>query len=235
MGIARISTSSGNATGTSISWSHTVASGSNRALFVGVLENASGFTTTRITGITFNSVAMTKLVEHYRTFSDGQVASIWFLAAPDVTTANIVISLSASTDTHGFGANYTGVDSTAPTGTALKTFSSNSATDATMNPVTIADDSWAFSVFRNLDGSITDNTNYVGFVDGSVEAGDSNASTGVAGTITVTATRATNTRWGGCVTAAFAPAAADTFTYETLSVKNSSPLRNVGGYKSVSV
>lgn len=206
MAIARITNSTlQNTTGTSLSFSYTVASGSNRVLMVGAFENITGYTASNITGVTFNGVAMTKLVEYYRTFSDGFMASIWYLAAPDVTTANIVLSLSVSTDVNAIAANYTDASQTAPTGTALKQFSSNSATDATMNPVSITDNSWAFSVFSNIDGAISDNTNYVGFNSGAFEIGDSNGGMGTSGVETVTATRASS-RWGGCVTAAFAPA-----------------------------
>lgn len=208
MAIARDNFSTSSTTGTSLTISHTTT-GSNLLMLVGVYEDVATGTTPNTTGITYNGVALTQLVSEYRTFSAGLISSIWGLVAPATGTHNVVISEGSSIPFNGFVATYTGCAQSLPTGTALKQFSSNSATDATMNPVTTADGSWAFSVYRNIDGSISDNTNYTSLVAASsIEAGDSNGSTGAAGTITVTATRATNTRWGGCVTAAFAPVAA---------------------------
>lgn len=229
MAIARVANSAvENTTGTSLTFSYTVASGSNRELFVGVLLNASS--PPNITGVTFNSDAMTKLIEKSRG-AGGFTSSIWFLAAPDVATGNIVVSLDGSVDVYAGAANYSGASQTAPTGDALKSFTSESASAATMNPVSIGDDSWAFTFARNLDGTILLGTNYLPFNASSVSFGDSNGGMGTAGTETVEPTTAIATRWGGVVTAAFAPATAsgpaNVKTYNGVTAANTKTVNGI--------
>lgn len=228
MAIARDATSSGSVTGTSLTISHDVA-GSNRMLFVMPLEDASGLTATRITGVTYNGVAMTKLTETYRTFSSGLVQTLWGLVAPDTGTHDIVISLSASDTVSSQNASYTGCDQNLPTGTALKTFSSNNSDKCLFQPVTIADDSWAIARCIGLDAATVNDTNFVGFGFTNNTGGDSNGSLGTAGTETVQADQGSGVRWGGCVCGVFAPAA-DTFTYETIMASKPTPIRNIGGF-----
>lgn len=212
MAIARDATSSGSTTGTSLTISHTI-SGTNRMLFVMPNEDATGLTATRITGVTYNGVAMTKLAETYRTFSSGFVTTLWGLAAPATGTHDIVISLSASDGISSQNASFTGCDQTLPTGNALKTFSSNANATCSFSPVSIADNSWAIARCIGLDGATVNGTNFVGYGFSNNSGGDSNAGLGTSGTETVDATQAlSGVRWGGCVCGVFAPVVSTTTT-----------------------
>jgi MSHA biogenesis protein MshQ len=101
----------------SLTFSHTVASGSNRLLVVGVsFDNDNSET---VTGITFGGAALTKSGSIAN--SDDARAEIWYLIAPTVTTANVVVSLSGTLSSErGIVAgalNLTGVHQTTPVGT----------------------------------------------------------------------------------------------------------------------
>ena len=95
---------------TSLTWSHTVASGSNRALFVTLAIDGLG---AGVNSVTYGGVALTQVG---RTTGNHAV-EIWRLVNPTVGTGNIVVSLGATTDIKGGAVTYNGVDQTTPTGT----------------------------------------------------------------------------------------------------------------------
>jgi len=100
-----------NTDGTPLTISTTVNAGSNRLLVVAVGQRSISQT---VSGITFNSVALTKAIDVDSTAFDQ--ASIWYLIAPDVTTANTVITFNAGTPVF-FGAaviSLAGVAQSAP-------------------------------------------------------------------------------------------------------------------------
>ena len=143
MAIAYVATSQGRAiSATSLTVSHTIASGSDRALITAV-ECQTG---DNITGVTFNGTSMTQYVKVNST-----VASFWnylyVLAAPAVATANIVISASGSRTIIGLSANYTDVNQTTP----LNVSNSNIATSSsfTVSLTTTTDNSWLIGTARN--------------------------------------------------------------------------------------
>lgn len=177
-------------------------------LVVGVYEDVASGNANHVASMTYNGVETpTFLIDEYRTFSAGFISSLWALPSPSAGTNDVVVTLTGSETFHVFAWSLAGADTTLPTGAALAKFSSNSASASTMTPTSIADGSWALTVLRNLDGNIADSTNYVSLVGAlSVSAGDSNGSTGPAGVVTVEGVRASS-RWGGCVTALFAPSA----------------------------
>ena len=113
MAIAFDAASSGSvSSGSSLTFSHTVASGSDRALFV-----STGYytNTVSVTGITYNGVSLTK----QRRYNDGTRAAtseVWYLAAPDVGTYNVVITLSGAWTSNWVAAaiSLTGVNQTTP-------------------------------------------------------------------------------------------------------------------------
>jgi len=107
--LAVISNSSvSNGTGvTSITWSHTVASGSNRLL---VVQVALGGGVT-VSSVTYNSVAASQVGTVIQGGYDR--VDIWKLTDPDVTTANIVVTASAASDGFkGWGTNFTDASGT---------------------------------------------------------------------------------------------------------------------------
>src|SRR3989454_4121481 len=107
-----ISTASGNTVST-LTWSHTVGSGSNRVLLVDT-SNRDGNKT--ITGVTYGGTALTR-----RGFQNGagngNRVEIWSLTAPSPGTANVVVTLSGAVDVVGGAISFTGVNQTTPFGT----------------------------------------------------------------------------------------------------------------------
>lgn len=93
-------------------FSHTVSSGDNRLLVVGVSTRGGP-----ISGVTFNGDALTKVHEYGTDNNTSVNASQWYLVDPDVATANVVITRKYSNNTQGVVAcasNYTGVVSASP-------------------------------------------------------------------------------------------------------------------------
>lgn len=131
MAIAHISTSELNTvtTSTSYTWSHTIASGSDRILVVGVALLDTGSDT--VTGVTFDSVDMTRAVAETGTHAAS--VYLYYLVEPNVTTGDVVVSLSSSVKGHGGAMNYTGVSQSSPIGaTATAAPSSTLNADLTM-------------------------------------------------------------------------------------------------------
>lgn len=115
MAIAFDASATGIATDvSSLTFSMTVASGSDRALLVsfGYYNRSRS-----ATGVTFNGDALTKL-RRYDNGSAAATSEIWYLAAPDVGTYNVVITLDAATGSGvefvGTALSFTGVDQTTP-------------------------------------------------------------------------------------------------------------------------
>ncbi|MBI2913817.1 MAG: DNRLRE domain-containing protein, partial [Chloroflexi bacterium] len=98
----------------SLSWSHTVGSGSNRLLVVGVSVSYAG---TTVSGVTYGGTALTQVGVKDAPSSDGRV-EIWRLLAPASGTANVVVSLTngnLSTTVAG-AVSFTDVHQTSPLG-----------------------------------------------------------------------------------------------------------------------
>ncbi len=78
--------------GASITWAHQVDEHDNRLLVVGVTVRAYQ----SVSGITYGGVALTKAGSAQYGSGDNPRAELWYLAAPAVGTANVVVSLSGS-------------------------------------------------------------------------------------------------------------------------------------------
>ena len=120
--IALNSTSSAATAGaaTSLTWSHTVSSGDDRALFVSIaLESGES------TGVTYGGTPLT-LVGRYTGL---HTVEIWQLLSPNVGTADVVASFNGSIEVLGGATAFDHVDQTTPTGTfqALGYGNSNTA------------------------------------------------------------------------------------------------------------
>lgn len=99
----------------SFTWSHTVGSGSDRLLLVGIsMSQNSGATT--VSTVTFNGQSLTRVAS--ATDAGNIRAELWRLVAPPITTANVVVSLSANERPICGATSWTGVDQTTPLGTA---------------------------------------------------------------------------------------------------------------------
>src|SRR3989442_7436342 len=112
--------SSAGGSATPLTWSHTVAAGSNGLLIVGV---STGDAVTTHNTVTYNTVPMTKISEV--TGASDRV-SIWTLVNPATGTKSVVVTLSAATNVKGGATSWTNVNQTTPVGTAAtNTGSSN--------------------------------------------------------------------------------------------------------------
>jgi len=99
----------------SLMWSHT-ASGSNRALVVGVMARDPTGADTSVSSVTYNSVAMTAVRNDLVSFGDPARTSLYILAAPATGTHTIVVTFAGTVDSLAAGAaiSLTGVDQTTP-------------------------------------------------------------------------------------------------------------------------
>ena len=103
------SASTSTAATNSLTWSHTVNGGNDRALFVG-LSIDNGITAT---GVNYGAQPMTLVG---RTSSTGKgTVELWSLVAPPVGTANVVATISSSQKVVGGAATFNGVNQGTPT------------------------------------------------------------------------------------------------------------------------
>ena len=124
---------------TSITWAHTTTTtGSNLALVVTPITSDAGGNI--VSGVTYNSIALTKATSTVR-YTGNTYSYIYYLLGPATSTNNIVVSFSEiASNANGFSASYTGVSQV-----AIDAFNSNigtGATNATVSITTVADNSW---------------------------------------------------------------------------------------------
>lgn len=129
------SATTGNAGSSSLTFSHTTGSGSNRLLLVGVSIGNTSLVAPTISSITYNGVNLTFV----QGISGGSGTArprteVWRLVNPPAGAHNVVITTSGGT-ARGLTAGavtFSGVDATTPLGTPV-TNSANSATSASLN------------------------------------------------------------------------------------------------------
>ncbi len=140
------------APGTSLTWSHVVGNANNRVLIVGIalrIDSGTGNpgATTRVTAVTFNSIALTCLAAFAdnNSGSCGNAASgtsafirteIWYLLNPAVTTANIVVTTNNSSVLGAGSSSYSGVLSVASGGVDGSNNGVTGSSTASLGPVT---------------------------------------------------------------------------------------------------
>ena len=117
--------SSTPATGISFTWSHTVGTGGNRILIVGVsIRNSSSQT---VAGVTYAGAPLTNI----GVGDNGSVVRIemWRLVNPPSGTANVVVTLSSASDAKTVcgATSWTGVHQTTPLGTFVSATGSTNA------------------------------------------------------------------------------------------------------------
>ena len=115
---------SGGANVASLTWSHTVAAGNERILIVGVSVVVETAAT-----VTYGGTALTKKTALQNVDIE---ASLWFLVAPPVGAADIVVTFSAAARVVGGATSYTGVDPTTPWGTAATASGTSTAPSVTV-------------------------------------------------------------------------------------------------------
>lgn len=110
-----------------ITLSHT-CTGSDLLLLVGIAHSAGDLSD--VSGVTYNSVPMTRLSSINNSDSSANIRStIYYLVAPSVGANNIVVSISGPPCAMNvIGASFTGVDQSTPLGTAATSTTNNSTT-----------------------------------------------------------------------------------------------------------
>jgi hypothetical protein len=197
--------------GTALNWNHT-CTGSNLYLIVGTIGD---LTSDLITGVTYNTVAMTKL-NVVQTPSDRYV-TLWGLAGPASGTHQVSVSASSSIVIEGGSASYTGVsglDASATTNAAA-----SPATSVTGTITTIAANAWTVAIFRNDNAAAsagTGTTSRGNFGDLSCALMDSNGALSP-GSHTLQATLGGGENWA-VVIASLAPSGASVSDGPRLSV-----------------
>ena len=115
-------TASGGAS--SLTFSHTVNSGSDSILIVEVADSHGG-AGDPVASVTYGGQSLTLLGS--ATLPNAESADIWYLLAPTVGTANVVVTLTGSCHFVAGATDYFGVNQTTPFGT-LVTATGNSST-----------------------------------------------------------------------------------------------------------
>ncbi len=130
------STVNGNSGGT-ITFAHT-NTGSNLILWVAIACNDSNQHANQTSGITYNTVAMTKLVEA-DSAADTR-AELWYLINPATGNNNVVVTISSTINAVMLTAlSYTGVKQIAPT---IKTTTTGTASSVSNSITTVDDNSF---------------------------------------------------------------------------------------------
>ncbi|HSH14598.1 MAG TPA: hypothetical protein VLD18_01095 [Verrucomicrobiae bacterium] len=145
-------TSAEAASATGITFSHTVSSGSNLALVVGLTYRDNAGAAPSTVTATYNGVSMTLLGHTGRVNQVG--AAIWCLANPATGPNDVVITIDQTVDLLRGGAiGFTGVDQTTPCEAG------NTATGASLTPTititTVTDNSWVVDSLYSKSGNAT--------------------------------------------------------------------------------
>ena len=110
--IALDATASASGTGSTLSWSHTVGSGSNRLLVVAVSADA-GNQVRPVSSVTFGGLPLTLQVAQHQSISP--MMEMWTLASPPGGTATVVVTYGiAPAAIVGESVSFSGVDQTTP-------------------------------------------------------------------------------------------------------------------------
>lgn len=167
---------------TSLTVSHTCGTQLNRALFVFISTRDT--TTDKVTGVTYNSVAMSR----HNIWNDGtHTVYLYYLMAPSTGTNDIIISLSSANDCRAIGLSYFNAQQSGfpdANGTKAET----GVTSITHSITTVLDNSWTLIFAR---GSTSAPTSYTGGTirksAGEDSAGDTNELKTPPGSVSVTA------------------------------------------------
>jgi len=130
--------------GTSLTWAHT-CTGSDRILLVAAFDDSGG--ASLITGVTYNSVALTKIAEVQ--VLDNRWVTLWYLVAPATGSNNVVITASASTVIAGISGSYTGAAQTGQPD-SFATNTSTASTSLTTTTTVVASDCWLVMGIKSL-------------------------------------------------------------------------------------
>lgn len=142
MAIAYVGQSSYRATSASLSWSYTTGNGSDSCLMVMVSATPGGDPT----GVTWNGQAFSLVLKKLGVGGTNLGCSLWVLKGPAAnTTANVVVTMSASVLASACVAEYTGVNQTTPTGATSVANTFTSAPWSTTLTVSASPSPWVIA------------------------------------------------------------------------------------------
>jgi len=143
-GIDITSESKARGSGSSRTWSHTVPSGfSNTILIVGTNAQDSNHANFPITGVTFNSVALTKVRSDEA--AGNNRTELWYLVNPNVTTADIVVTATGTLgELQGFALTFCNVDQASPID--ANNGGSGTSGSPSVTLTTVANGAWSVAV-----------------------------------------------------------------------------------------
>lgn len=186
-----------NASGTSLTFSHT-CTGSNRFLIIGVFsDGASGGDV--VSGVTYAGVALTR-ANTQNSAAGGNRLYTYYLVAPATGANNVVISTSSSVSISGFAQSYTGVAQSSPIDDSETMADTN--TTATLSFTSTVANDWGFMLAVNQTNGNTNSTgtNYAfrlrrtgATPNNFQQSGDTNGSLGSAGAETMTVAASSGT------------------------------------------
>ncbi len=170
------------ATGSSPSTFSYTVTGSNPAL--GVLAYNNGNTADNVSGVTYNSIALTK--EGFSGASTFTGVSLWSKLGPSTGSNSLALTWSGGVLAEALVASYTGVDQTL--GINVSNVTGAPVTSTVSNTiVTTSNGCWGVSLGVNGSGTVTAGTNInsVRVNSSNYSIGDSNGSLGTAGSYTL--------------------------------------------------
>jgi len=212
--------------GTSLTWSHTVT-GSNPILHVAVFGDlVSGDATgVKITGVTYNAVAMTlvgKIAEENGvTPANDRWVYLFELVGPATGAHNVVVSASASIAIAGQSVSHTGAKQSGQP-EASTTNSATGTSSITTSVTTIADGSWTVLAIRTSGGTVSAGSGSTVRVTNAngLSLADSGGPKTPAGSYSMAVTTAGSTTFG-VVMASFSPLTAPVFDTARSNVAHS--------------
>lgn len=206
-----------NLSGSTVTVPITIGTNDNRILVVGVGSDGSTTADYSASGVTYNSVAMTKINGFQYTANgwDGGYdwISLWYLIAPDTGSHNIVVSFTTTPDNgaSAIGISLYGVVQQAPEANGSTT--NNNVTPVTCSITTQTNNAWVVDIMAD-NFSSTDGTPGTGQTG---RGRQSNAQDTEMSTKPVASAGATSTSWSfddwgyhGMINASFAPYVAST-------------------------
>ena len=137
------SDSSSSSSGSSLTFSHTVGTNSDRLLVVGAQGEDASSSDCDVTNVTYNSIALIKIDDALAGTSTLQCVSLWYLFAPDTGTHNVIITWADNVShRNGGGISAYNVAQQAPE--AFNSNSENSDDDITTSVTTLTNGAWLF-------------------------------------------------------------------------------------------
>lgn len=152
-----VGTNSGNKAGFSTySFNHT-CTGTNLCLVVVVTEKQTSFhSPVDVTGITYNTVALTKIRSDISSGANGHLSSMWYLTGPATGTHSVAVTFAGTADNSITSSlSFTGVDQSASLDANNGKNSPSTDSAITNTVTTIADNAWVIDVVYSDKASAT--------------------------------------------------------------------------------